>query len=174
MGSPPTEIMPPSWPAMPGWIWTCARWCYLKNLPGLVRAGKVSEARLNDAVRRVLRIKFALGLFESPYADPDASQAVHLVARVACHHAHGWPPSSMVLLKNNGILPLRSDNVDPLPERAAGRPAPGTARLLDSRRAGRRGDNAERGTSPADWGRKPGFTIVNCGMMPLNWRVQVM
>ena len=35
----------------------------------LIRDGKVTEARLDEAVRRVLRIKFLLGLFEHPYTD---------------------------------------------------------------------------------------------------------
>jgi beta-glucosidase len=87
----------------------CSR-VYLENLPDLVRAGKVSEARLNDAVRRVLRIKFALGLFESPYADPNASQAVHLLPE-SLAAMRRLAAGSMVLLKNNGVLPLRSDNV---------------------------------------------------------------
>jgi len=83
---------------------------YLQNLPDLVRAGKVSEARLDDAVRRVLRIKFAVGLFESPYADPNASQAVHLLPE-SLATMRQLAADSMVLLKNNGVLPLRSDNL---------------------------------------------------------------
>ncbi len=83
---------------------------YVQNLPGLVREGKVSEARLNDAVRRVLHLKFSLGLFENPYADPDASQAVHL-APVSLAFMREVAASSMVLLKNNGVLPLGSDNI---------------------------------------------------------------
>jgi len=83
---------------------------YLKNLPDLVRAGKVSEARLDDAVRRVLRIKFAVGLFESPYADPDASQAVHLLPE-SLATMRRLAADSMVLLKNNGVLPLSSNNL---------------------------------------------------------------
>jgi beta-glucosidase len=87
----------------------CSR-VYLDSLPDLVRAGTISEARLNDAVRRVLRIKFALGLFESPYADPDASQAVHLLPE-SLTALRALAACSMVLLKNNGVLPLRSNNV---------------------------------------------------------------
>ena len=83
---------------------------FLQNLPGLVRAGMVSEARLNDAVRRVLRLKFSLGLFENPYADPDASRTVHL-APASLATMRTVAASSMVLLKNNGILPLSPDNV---------------------------------------------------------------
>lgn len=83
---------------------------YLQNLPDLVRAGKVSEARLNDAVRRVLRIKFAVGLFESPYADPNLSQTVHLLPQ-SIATMRRLAADSMVLLKNNGVLPLSSDNL---------------------------------------------------------------
>jgi beta-glucosidase len=44
---------------------------YLPELPGLVRSGDVPAARVDEAVRRILRIKFALGLFERPYV-PEA------------------------------------------------------------------------------------------------------
>ena len=40
---------------------------YLRFLPLLVREGKVSEQTVNEAVRRVLRVKFQLGLFDNPY-----------------------------------------------------------------------------------------------------------
>ncbi len=40
---------------------------YLDDLPALVRARRISEAVVNSAVRRVLRAKAALGLFEDPY-----------------------------------------------------------------------------------------------------------
>lgn len=83
---------------------------YLRNLPALVREGKVSEARLNDAVRRVLRIKFALGLFENPYADPNLSQTVHLLPE-SLATVRRLAADSMVLLKNSGVLPLRPDNL---------------------------------------------------------------
>ncbi|WP_035256888.1 glycoside hydrolase family 3 N-terminal domain-containing protein [Desulfatirhabdium butyrativorans] len=83
---------------------------YLNHLPDLVRAGKVSETRLNDAVTRILRIKFALGLFENPYADPNASQAVHLLPE-SLATMRRLAAESMVLLKNNGVLPLPSENV---------------------------------------------------------------
>ncbi|MGH7996086.1 MAG: glycoside hydrolase family 3 N-terminal domain-containing protein [Opitutaceae bacterium] len=44
---------------------------FLYHLPDLVRSGAVPRSRLDDAVRRVLRLKFALGLFDHPYvADP--------------------------------------------------------------------------------------------------------
>jgi beta-glucosidase len=84
---------------------------YLSHLPALVRAGAVPEERVDDAVRRILRLKFALGLFERPYVEePVPAQASpaekHLVlARQAAEE-------SFVLLKNDPlsgapVLPLR-------------------------------------------------------------------
>jgi beta-glucosidase len=68
----------------------------------------VSQARINDAVRRILKAKFELGLFEHPYADrhnlDQVGSARHrAVAREAA-------AKSQVLLKNSGkVLPLRKD-----------------------------------------------------------------
>ncbi len=82
---------------------------YHNQLPQLVKAGKVPLAVIDEAVRRVLRIKFRLGLFEKPYIDETREQAVilnpeHLAA------AREIAASSMVLLKNEGdILPLPKD-----------------------------------------------------------------
>lgn len=75
-------------------------------LPDLVRAGKVSEARIDQSVRRVLRIKFEAGLFENPYVD--AKVADKLTATPdAIALAREAAARSMVLLKNaNSILPL--------------------------------------------------------------------
>lgn len=73
-----------------------------------VLAGRVSTARIDDAVRRILRAKFQLGLFEHPYASAahiaDVGSAAHrAVARQAV-------AESQVLLKNAGnVLPLRRD-----------------------------------------------------------------
>jgi beta-glucosidase len=71
-----------------------------------VRAGKVPEAELDQAVQRVLEAKFRLGLFENPYVDPDYAQKItnspehqQLALKVA--------QKAIVLLKNdNNLLPL--------------------------------------------------------------------
>ncbi len=86
------------------------RFVFLGHLPDLVGEGKISETRLNDAVRRVLQIKFALGLFENPYAGSNDSQAVHLLPE-SLATMRRLAANSMVLLKNNGVLPLSSDNL---------------------------------------------------------------
>ncbi len=82
---------------------------YARHLADLVRDQVVPEAMLDQAVRRVLRAKFRLELFENPYADADLERAVILrddhVA--AAREAAG---QSMVLLKNEGdLLPLADD-----------------------------------------------------------------
>jgi len=87
---------------------------YTKYLAGLVHSGEVPETVVNEAVRRVLRVKFALGLFEHPYtSEPTAGTRLPLdpehlkLARTVAER-------SFVLLKNDGVngaalLPLRAD-----------------------------------------------------------------
>ncbi|RZU54423.1 beta-glucosidase [Krasilnikovia cinnamomea] len=73
-----------------------------------VTAGRVSTARIDDAVRRILRAKFALGLFEHPYAPADRLGEVGSAAHRAL--ARRAAAQSQVLLKNRGhALPLRPD-----------------------------------------------------------------
>ena len=81
---------------------------FIDNLTRAVESGDVPLARIEDAVRRILAIKFELGLFEQPFGDdsllPLIGQQVHRdVARAAVR-------KSLVLLKNDGdTLPLSSD-----------------------------------------------------------------
>ncbi len=72
----------------------------------LVSSGKLPMNRLDDAVRRILRIKFRAGLFDHPYVDPAQADAAQLKpdAIQAARDAGG---KSMVLLKNDGgTMPL--------------------------------------------------------------------
>src|SRR4051794_17289176 len=73
-----------------------------------VAAGRVGMARIDDAVRRILRIKFELGLFEHPYASTaDVGQVGSAAHRAVARQAAA---ESQVLLKNQGdVLPLRRD-----------------------------------------------------------------
>jgi beta-glucosidase len=81
---------------------------YIEYLAELVRTGDVEERLVDDAVRRVLRVKFALGLFDDPYrySDPEREKRVvgsdsHLAI------ARDVARKSIVLLKNaGGVLPL--------------------------------------------------------------------
>jgi beta-glucosidase-like glycosyl hydrolase len=73
----------------------------------------VPAARIDDAVRRVLRLKFQLGLFDNPYGDPvNGPFRFHTPAYAAL--ANAAARESMTLLKNNGVLPVRlnpGDNI---------------------------------------------------------------
>ena len=83
---------------------------YLR-LPALVKSGRVSQAKIDAAVRRVLRLKFEAGLFETPYVDAKladkltATPDAIALAREAARRA-------VVLLKNDkGLLPLDAGKV---------------------------------------------------------------
>ncbi len=84
---------------------------YAQYLPELLKEGKISQKDLDDAVRRVLRMKFALGLFEDPYRFSDLSRE----KKYANHKEHlefsrEFGSKSMVLLKNKGnLLPLSKE-----------------------------------------------------------------
>jgi beta-glucosidase len=82
---------------------------YIENLPGFVRKGIISEDVLDTAVRRILRVKFSLGLFDNPYVDPKLQDTVILAPK---HRelARQAARESMVLLKNeNKLLPLNKN-----------------------------------------------------------------
>jgi len=71
-----------------------------------VQSGKIPEKVLDEGVRRVLRLKFELGLFDEPLVDPQTAAAIvrspehrELAYEAAC--------KAMTLLKNDGILPLK-------------------------------------------------------------------
>ncbi|HTB95727.1 MAG TPA: glycoside hydrolase family 3 N-terminal domain-containing protein [Terracidiphilus sp.] len=79
---------------------------YDAELPAQIRSGRVPMAAVNEAVRRVLRVKFALGVFEHPYA-----QGTEVTAAVAEHRplVRKAAEESLVLLQNkafNGASPV--------------------------------------------------------------------
>lgn len=73
----------------------------------LVRAGRVSESRIDESARRLLRDKFRLGLFDDPYVDPDEAERI---CGSAEFRAAGdrTQRRSAVLVSNDGRLPLAS------------------------------------------------------------------
>src|SRR5256886_16346521 len=75
---------------------------YHEDLVQLVRSGRVPEAGVNESVRRVLRVKFALGLFERPYAD-EAKEAGAMLRPESLSLARTAADRSFVLLKNAAI-----------------------------------------------------------------------
>lgn len=90
---------------------------------GLLKSGQIAEARLDQSVRRLLRDKFRLGLFDNPYVDPEAAEKV--VGQAAFREAgERAQRKSIVLLKNTQTpagttLPLQGkpriyvENIDP-------------------------------------------------------------
>lgn len=81
--------------------------CYVL-LKEAVEAGKIKASVINEAVARVLRLKFELGLFDNPYVDPDYAEAeVRKAENVAV--ARQAARKGVVLLENNGVLPLSKD-----------------------------------------------------------------
>jgi hypothetical protein len=81
----------------------------------------VPAARIDDAVRRVLRLKFQLGLFEAPYGDPiNGPYRFHQPAYTQL--ANQAAREAMTLLRNDGVLPIRlnpGDNIVVTGPRAA-------------------------------------------------------
>ena len=77
---------------------------YIAEVVDLVESGDLDERHLDRAVRNILKVKFAMGLFERPFADrsgiADIGSAAH---RKAAREA---VRKSLVLLKNDGVLPL--------------------------------------------------------------------
>lgn len=112
---------------------------YFVNGEKLVQEGKVDMALIDEAVRRVLELKNALGLFENPYKDADEAWEAEMLGhpdhkRAAYEIALECP----VLLKNNGVLPLKNQkaldpqgNPRPLKIGVAG-PFAGTDRVMGS------------------------------------------
>lgn len=81
---------------------------YIKHLPALVKSGDVPMARLDESVRRVLKIKAALGLFDDPYRSLDAQREASDIG-TAAHRALAREAArkSIVLLRNErSTLPL--------------------------------------------------------------------
>ncbi|TAH26721.1 MAG: beta-glucosidase BglX [Cytophagales bacterium] len=82
---------------------------YIKSLKKLVEQGKVPEANINDACKRILKAKFALGLFQDPFKYFDKKRKEASLKNPEYPLAsRDLAKKSMVLLKNdNNILPLK-------------------------------------------------------------------
>ncbi len=78
---------------------------YFEFMEELVKENKISIAMIDDAVSRVLRVKFRLGLFDKPYTDVTDEKIRYLNAEDV-ELAKKLAAESMVLLKNKQILPL--------------------------------------------------------------------
>ncbi|MFI9814289.1 discoidin domain-containing protein [Saccharothrix variisporea] len=133
----------------------------------------VPAARIDEAVRRVLRLKFKLGIFENPYGDPvNGPYRFHKPEYAAL--ANQASRESLTVLKNNGVLPVRlnaGDNIVVTGPRAADTAACciwtsffhqeyGSQTVLDAirTRAARAGVNVYQDSGPA-----PKLAVVAVG-----------
>jgi beta-glucosidase len=73
---------------------------YSENAESLIKEGKISEDRIDQAARRVLRLKYELGLFDHPYAD-EARESATLLNAAHLAAARELAARSFVLLKND-------------------------------------------------------------------------
>ncbi|MGQ4713245.1 glycoside hydrolase family 3 N-terminal domain-containing protein [Streptomyces anulatus] len=152
---------------------------FTKTLKEEVAAGRIGQARIDDAVARILTQKFRLGLFEKPYAD-----TTHLEKVGSAEHravAREAVAKSQVLLKNDGaVLPLRADqkvyvagsNADDIGNQAggwtiswqgsSGRTTTGTTILEGMRKAARTPESVtfSRDASAATDGYDVGVVVV--------------
>ena len=83
---------------------------YQRFLKELVEEGKVPIARVDEAVRRILRLKFELGLFDDPYRYCDEKKEKSVI--LSDHNraiARDVARKSIVLLRNENILPLSKE-----------------------------------------------------------------
>ena len=77
-----------------------------EQLVELVKEGKLSEERIDVSVRRLLRDKFTLGLFENPYVNPDIALKI-TTTNYKRNKAEQAQIKSTVLLKNENVLPIK-------------------------------------------------------------------
>lgn len=82
---------------------------YVEHLANLVREGKVKQEVVDDAAKRILKVKFELGLFDDPYKFCDEKREKATLGNTAMHQAAlDMAKKSIVLLKNqNNLLPLK-------------------------------------------------------------------
>ena len=85
---------------------------FLRNLKTLVEEGKVTEKKITEAARRILVLKYRLGLFEDPYRYSDEQREKETIYKPShLKDAQDMATRSLVLLKNkNNVLPL-AENV---------------------------------------------------------------
>ncbi len=87
--------------------------CYSSTVASQVREGSLPQAWVDRAAERILTAKFQLGLFDDPYADPSEAERVTNCAE-HCRLAYKAATKSLVLLKNDGLLPLDAGKIKTL------------------------------------------------------------
>ncbi|MCC8045970.1 MAG: glycoside hydrolase family 3 C-terminal domain-containing protein [Clostridiales bacterium] len=82
---------------------------YIAHVQELIESGELDESVLNESVANILRVKFELGLFDHPYRTSEAREAGAMLTGDARKLAREAAVKSMVLLKNEKVLPLAPD-----------------------------------------------------------------
>lgn len=80
---------------------------FVPHLIDLVEEGEIPESRIDASVRRILRLKHRLDLFDDPYVDPGVAEET--VVGADRDLAYESAVKSMTLLENDGVLPLSGD-----------------------------------------------------------------
>jgi beta-glucosidase len=81
---------------------------YIAYLKELIQEGRIDEKLIDDAVRRILTVKFELGLFDDPFRYSDPEKEKILLSKEHLEASREVAQKSIVLLKNeNQLLPLR-------------------------------------------------------------------
>jgi len=97
---------------------------YLDTLKAQVKQGTVPESVVDEAVRRVLTVKFAMGLFDNPYVDEARCQTAYLRPDALALAREAAAKSCVLLKYENGVLPISKQAkkvvlIGPLAEDAA-------------------------------------------------------
>jgi beta-glucosidase len=89
-------------------------YAFVAYLKELVDEGKVKESHIHDAARRILKVKFELGLFEDPYKYCDLEREREITGNLELQEASlDMAKKSIVLLKNeNQLLPLKTEGMN--------------------------------------------------------------
>ena len=82
--------------------------CFLDHVKELVETGEVPMERLDEAVSDILRLKFELGLFDDPYRSGPEQEKAAMLTPAHRALAREAAQRSMVLLRNDGLLPLKA------------------------------------------------------------------
>lgn len=84
--------------------------CYLHELPELVRSGQLEEGLIDESVLRILQLKNKLGLFDNPTRGVNPEREAEVVfSREHRDAAYELATKSTVLLKNDGVLPIKRE-----------------------------------------------------------------
>lgn len=82
---------------------------YQEKIKAGLKDGRISEKQIDESVRRILKIKKDLGLFENPYKYSDKQREQNtLLSKEHLEASRDVAKRSVVLLKNNGVLPLQN------------------------------------------------------------------